>query len=100
MLDVFQTNALTKFCTYFSRAKYQKRSFASELDSANVIRGKDNKMEVDFAYQKSVANRRRRSVERERKAFAWSWSHNRKDGSVQTTMAYLSVGLMCEHAQR
>ncbi len=56
MLDVFQTNALTKFCTYFSRAKYQKRSFASELDSANVIRGEDNKMEVDFAYQKSAAD--------------------------------------------
>ena len=38
--------------------------------------------------------------ERVMKALGWSWGRDRKAGSGQTTMAFLGVGIMCEHARR
>ena len=91
-------------------------------DAAHLVRSKENKMEVDWPRKQNATDiysknshaldpRRKqeerttkRDVEKVRGArdegSRVELGPGRKAGSGQTTMAFLGVGLMCEHARR
>ena len=88
---------------------------------AHPARGKENKMEVDLVYQQNATDihsqssyaldlSRKQEGTTKRDAEKIRGARNegsrvelgpdRKSGSRQTTMAFICVGIMCEHAQR
>ena len=124
MLEVFQNKCLRRSLHIYLLAKQDNQCGAPRpnWDAAHLVRSKEKKMEVDLPRKQNATNiysksshaldpRRKqeegttkRDVEKVRGArdegSRVELGPGRKAGSGQTTMAFLGVGLMCEHARR
>ena len=122
MLEVFPHKCLRRILHIFWPKNIQCGAPRAKWDAAHSARGKEKKMEVDWACQQNAtdilsksshaldASRKqeegttKRDVEKIRGAInegsRVELGPDRKAGSRQTTMAFLGVGLMCEHARR